>query len=156
MICGLRFRLNVIGYSVCLSASLSFIFHLRSDQVQLNSRQEYTHSIKFPSGSRQYTLLILPLAPVLITMPSSLFSLPRSTNSTPASINFFLTSLTSSSVKKHKSALPSLTRRALGSNSCHSHISSLSRANTNIDSSWSRMWVAPEAGTFPNSCKFTF
>ena len=101
MICGLRFRLNVIGYSVCLSASLSFIFHLRSDQVQLNSRQEYTHSIKFPSGSRQYTLLILPLAPVLITMPSSLFSLPRSTNSTPASINFFLTSLTSSSVKKH-------------------------------------------------------
>ena len=96
------------------------------------------------------------LPPVLITMPSSLFSLPRSTNSTPASINFFLTSLTSSSVKKHKSALPSLTRRALGSNSCHSHISSLSRANTNIDSSWSRMWVAPEAGTFPNSCKFIF
>lgn len=76
-----------------------------------------THSIKFPSGSLQYTLLIFPLAPVLITVPSSDVSVPRSTISTPALTRRLRTSFTLSSVKKQRSALPSLTRNAFGSNS---------------------------------------
>lgn len=68
-----------------------------------------THSTKFPSGSLQYTLLILPLAPVLSTTPLSVFSGLRSTISTPFSINLSLTVFTSFSVRKHKSAEPALT-----------------------------------------------
>lgn len=73
--------------------------------------------MRFPSGSLQYTLLNLPLAPVRITVPSCEVSGARSTISTPASTSRLRTSLTLSSVRKQRSALPSLTRSAFGSNS---------------------------------------
>jgi len=82
-----------------------------------NETRTITHSTKFPSGSRQYTLLSFPLAPVRSTTPSSVFSVPRSTICTPFEISRSRTLATGSEVRKHRSALPSFTFWALGSNS---------------------------------------
>lgn len=82
-----------------------------------NEKRKDTNSTRFPSGSLQYTLLNFPLAPVLSTIPSSLFSPDRSTMWTPAAMRFCRTWWMGVVVRKQRSALPGLTFVALGSNS---------------------------------------
>ena len=131
-----KFRISVTSFPNFLGC-----FSLCEGKQPVRGKEGRTHSIKFPSGSLQYTLLNLPTAPVRSTTfePSRICVVEKGdyqqegtfryrTNRTdgqkasqltsiPASFQAPKTSSMGVSVMKHKSPEPGWTRAALGSNS---------------------------------------